>query len=382
MSKFDKGGTLIPPKLIPERIKEARESVGYGLEDFADHLGVTRQAVAQYENGQIKPAPEIVSKIIASTGQPISFFTHDRRRGSETFGTPFWRALKRTRLNDRNRITRRLEWATDLVQYLENWIELPSVDLPDFDFNPDTENEEEIELAAEKLRDHWDLGTGPITDLPKIMESHGFILIRDYVNCEDMDAVSRWQVGKPYVLYSANVESAPRTYYNLSHELAHMCLHATVQVNQENLARIEKQANRFAGAFLLPRSSFSNEVLGSSINYFKYLKERWGVSIAAMIYRAKDLEIISKNQHQYLMRQMNAQKIRIREPLDDLFTPPEPSVLRDAFYMLIEHKVQTKREIQNNINLNMNDVEKLIGVETGYLDNKVIDFSLKFKNDI
>lgn len=37
-----------PAKLIPARVKEAREARGYTLEGFAEALGVTKSAVAQY----------------------------------------------------------------------------------------------------------------------------------------------------------------------------------------------------------------------------------------------------------------------------------------------------------------------------------------------
>ena len=124
-----------------------------------------------------------------------------------------------------------------------------------------------------------------------------------------MDAVSRWQAGRPFILYSSQVESGPRCVFNLAHELGHIFLHAGVEVDSRNIDVIESQANRFAGAFLLPRETFPREVVSTSIKYFTYLKERWGVAIAAMVYRCKDLHLLSKSQHGYLMRQMHSLNI-------------------------------------------------------------------------
>ena len=59
-------------------------------------------------------------------------------------------------------------------------------------------------------------------DLPTLLEANGVILILQPVDCEDMDAVSRWQNGRPYILYSAEVESYPRVNHNLAHELGHV----------------------------------------------------------------------------------------------------------------------------------------------------------------
>ena len=52
------------PRLVPERLREAREARGLTGEQLAEQIGVTRQAIAQYKSGQRVPLPEIFSKII------------------------------------------------------------------------------------------------------------------------------------------------------------------------------------------------------------------------------------------------------------------------------------------------------------------------------
>lgn len=358
---------------IPERIREAREGCGLTLDVFAELLGVTKQAVARYESGLCAPSGEAMGKIIAITAQPPAFFVSERPRPASSI-TPFWRSLKRMELSDRKRISRRLEWARDVVGFVEKFIKFPPVSLPAIDFNPAKDGVDAIECAADQLRAHWGLGLGPVRDLSVLMEVHGIILIREPVNCDDMDAVSCWQAGRPYVLFSADVQSGPRTAFNLAHEIAHILLHSAVEVTADNLNQIEKQANRFASAFLLPQETFSREVLGTSLEHFKFLKEKWGVAIAAMSYRCKDLNILSENQFSYLMRQMNVQKIRTREPLDDRFQVSHPSVLGASIKMLIDNNVQTKAQIEDALSLNLADIESLCGLEKGYLDARVVPF--------
>lgn len=362
-----------PPRPIPERIREAREGRGIAVEAFAERLGVSRQAVAQYETGQSTPSGDVLAKIIAITGQPPIFFMASPARVGD-IGRPFWRSLKRMEQQDRRRIGRRLLWAADIAGFVSQFVQLPPVNLPEITFDAEKACDEDIELAAEALRDHWDLGRGPIRDLSTILEANGIILVREPVDCSDMDAVSCWQMGRPYVLYSAEVESGPRNAFNLAHELGHVVLHAGVEVSENNLPRIERQANRFAGAFLMPRERFSREVLGSSVGYFRSLKGRWGVAIAAMGYRSKDLGIFSSNQYSYLIRQMNSQGIRKKEPLDDAFPMPTPSVLGESIRMLLEHRVQTKDQIENALGLNLSDIECICGIPRGYLDVRVVPF--------
>jgi Zn-dependent peptidase ImmA (M78 family)/transcriptional regulator with XRE-family HTH domain len=370
ISRNDRGNL---PKPIPERIREAREAYGLQLEPFADLLNITKQGVARYESGLASPGGEVMGKIIAITKQPPSFFTTPRTRAASGI-RPFWRGLKRMEQHHRKRIARRLEWAHDVVVYLEQFIHLPAVNLPLIDFDAASDDTAQLEHAAESLRDHWGLGRGPVRDLSAIMELHGIILVHENVACPDMDAVSCWQSGRPYVLYAAEVQSGPRNAYNLAHELAHVLLHASVEVTTENLARVERQANRFASCFLLPLEAFTRDVLGTSLNHFLFLKEKWGVSVSAMAYRCKDLGIMNDNQFSYLMRQLNLRNIKKQEPLDDHFQVREPSILGESVKMLIERGVQTKAQIEAALALNLSDIESLCGLQPGYLDTRVVPF--------
>lgn len=376
----DRGApALAGAKPIPERIREARESCGLSGEQLAELLGITRQAVAQFETGQASPSSETMSKIIAETGQPVSFFTSVPVRAGEP-RAPFFRSLKRMEQHHRRRIVRRMQWAGDIGALLERFIALPTVDFPAIEFDADTGDEDDIERAAEILRDHWGLGRGPIRNLGVIMEARGILLVREAVRCDDMDAVSCWIGGRPIVLLSEEVSSGPRDQFNLAHELGHLLLHSGAEINSDNLDKLEKQANRFASAILLPRESFSREVLGNSLAYFTTLKARWGVSIAAMAYRCRSLGILSENQYSYLMRQMNIQKVRKVEPLDDAFPVNRPTVLAEGIRMLVEHGVHTRPQIEASLGINLRDVEAIAGLEEGYLDQRVV--KMRFRTDI
>jgi Zn-dependent peptidase ImmA (M78 family)/transcriptional regulator with XRE-family HTH domain len=365
------------PQIIPERIKEAREARGYTRETFAEALAITPQAVGQYEVGQHAPGPEVMSKIIGLTGQPPAFFTADRPAVRERFGMPFWRSLARMRRADRLKVARRLEWSADVVAYIERFIELPPTQLPSITMPRDFSDFEALEIAAERVRDAWQLGSLPIGHMAATLESNGIVIIKETVHCEDMDAVSRWQAGKPYILLSADKNSLPRENFDLAHELAHLLCHPHIEVNSDNLASIERQANYFAGALLLPRKSFPQEVMSTSLNYFLELKSRWRVSVQAMVYRCKDLGLLNKNQVAYLWRQLS--KMRSFEPLDDAFEPERPTLLSAALSMLVENGVQTRAQIVEALKLNHSDIEQLCGTSVGFLDQKVVRLELKQK---
>lgn len=380
MNTIGKHTAGAPARVVPERIREAREASGFTVESFAEALGISRQAVGQYESGQIAPSAEAMSKIIALTAQPPAFFTTDRPRGSAVSGTPFWRGLKRMNKPDRVRISRRLEWAWDVVTYIERFLDLPPVNFPKVDWDWETNDENALERLANAVRDHWGLGRGPIFHISKILEANGVILVKEPVQCEDMDAVSRWQGGRPYILCSADRDELPRFNFDLAHELFHLLGHQGVEVTTENINKIERQANYFAGAFLMPREMFAREVVSTSVHYFLKLKERWRVSVAAMVYRCKELGILNQSQVSYLYRQLSARGMRKREPLDTAFRTEAPSVLVTGISMLIVHDVQTKAQILDALHLNPRDIESLCGTEDGFFGNTVVPIRLKHKD--
>lgn len=367
------------PPIIPERIKEARESRGYTREVFAEQLGVTPQAIGQYEVGLNSPGPELLGRIFKLTSLPPAFFTSERRR-RESVGKPNWRSLARMDRPNRLRISRRLEWAADVVDYLERFIELPKVNLPAISMPISPDESEALERAAETVRNAWQLGESPIEHLAPTLEANGIILVKERVNCADMDAVSHWIAGRPYILLADDKNCLPRENFDLSHELLHLLGHAHVEVTSENLSLIERQANYFAGAFLLPRRAFAQEVISTSIDYFLELKARWRVSVQAMIYRCKDLGILSKHQVSYLWRQIAQRNMRTVEPLDDSFEPERPTILNAALAMLIQNGVQTRAQVIDVLKLDPSDVESLACSPTGFLDTSKI-ITLKLRRD-
>jgi len=74
---------------------------------------------------------------------------------------------------------------------------------------------------------------------------------------------------------------------------------------------------------------------------------------------------------------MNAAKIRRNEPFDDAFDVARPQLLAKAIKMLVGHGVCKRPEIESRLGLNLGDVERLCGVEPGFLDTKVVPMQFR-----
>lgn len=112
-----------------------------------------------------------------------------------------------------------------------------------------------------------------------------------------------------------------RQRFTLAHELGHVTMHATCPPpdTAEQAKVIEKQAHRFAGAFLLPGDAFLadlEEVGGRvTLTTLAELKSRWGVAIKAMVVRLQNLGRIDADQARSLYKQISARDWNKHEPV-------------------------------------------------------------------
>ena len=155
--------------------------------------------------------------------------------------------------------------------------------------------------------------------------------------------------------------------------MLHYWAEDTSSLSKDEYKLIENQANEFASAFLLPRSSFLKDLIyPTNLDFYVELKKKWRVSIGAMMVRAYKLNVISYNQYQYMIKQASKKGWRIKEPLDDELKLPKPVLIKKAIEMLIENNVFTKRKLVEEINnssisINRNEIEFLLGLDIDYL---------------
>lgn len=363
---------------IPDRLKEARIVRGYSVADLADKIGVKRQTIYQYELGDIVPKSEILDKIIDELDFPISYFTRefddyeDRERT-----TIFFRSLKSSDKTRRDAARIRAKWVERAFKLLQNSINYPKINLPKLgNIIPfEAVDIEIIEDITQKIRDYWGVGNGPIQNVVSLLEKNGFFVSRFEIGENKTDGFSYWINSRPYIFLASDKNCAVRSRFDAAHELGHLILHFGIDMeslqDSKILDRLEKEANTFASAFLLPRNTFGSEIMSSSIDSFVTLKKRWKVSIAAMIYRCESLGIFSDNQIIYLNKQISIRKWRKGEPFDDDMPLEMPSLLKQSINLLIKNKLKTAMDFINYLCINANEIETICCLEKGSLTNEL-----------
>ncbi|BFK81303.1 XRE family transcriptional regulator [Clostridium baratii] len=363
-------GSIAGNKICPDKIKEAREARGLSLAQLSDKIGVSSQAISKYEKGEIVPTPSVLLKMVDVLNFPISFFsTNDTNKLMNQ--TIYFRSNKNLTNKLKKACKIRIKWINNMYNFINNYFDLPMLDLPDLgEIDIDTLDLMRIEEIANKLRNYWNLGDYPINNLLDILQKKGFVITKLEIGSKKIDAFSIWENDVPYIFIGSEKDSAVRSRFDLAHELAHLILHKDLSEEdfEEEKDILEKQADAFAGAFLLPRESFNKEMITSSIDSFILIKRKWKVSVAAMIRRAQDIDILSDNQIKYLKSQMVKYGYYKKEPFDDILEPEKPYLFKQAFEILVDNKILTKEEILDIVKLNKDEALNLYSLKEDFFE--------------
>ena len=370
-------------KINGDHIKSARLFRGLSLSDLSNKTGITKQALSLYENETIRPEISKLVAIAQALDFPIEYFMSLDNFQVKTEST-YFRSLLSTPKIARTAQSVRVEFIAKIYEILIDYVDFPDRNFPDTAFSgrnafsecADEEETSEIESIATQCRKFWGLGFGPIVNLQKTVESNGIIITSLFTDKDEIDAFSQRTIingNSVYIIVLNSTKNNVRTRFDIAHELGHIFLHPWSE-NIEELSRQEfkereSQANKFAGAFLLPRESFGNDVshYPTKLEYYLHLKEKWNVSIQAMIYRTHQLKIISTTQYQYLMRQISKRGWRSCEPYDRPFDI-EKTLLQEAIELLFSSGEMKPYDLMTALKskglyMRHEDVEDLLSIE-------------------
>lgn len=261
--------------------------------------------------------------------------------------------------------SRRYEWFRGIVEFLQQYVKFPTVDVPDFGTRGHNLPLEEVEHIAAEVRSHWKLGDRPISNVVWLLENKGVVCSRFNFESTSLDAFSEWRNSRPFVVLSADKCCCVRSRYDAAHELAHMVLHRSQDpgtiTDYSRFSVMEQQADTFASAFLMPAATFADEFT-PSLELLRGLKQKWLVSIAAMVKRGRQLNLVSEVQEKNLWRQIARRKWRTREPLDDVLLPEEPEFVRRSLTLLEQRGLSSVADVAFHLGLTVSEISHLCGL--------------------
>ncbi|ABW15624.1 helix-turn-helix domain protein [Parafrankia sp. EAN1pec] len=328
-----------------ERIRAARTLLGLSQGDLAEASGVGQTMISKIESGAKYPSDDLLDTIAAVTGTPRSFF--DVVPLDIPPMTLRFRKSSQAKRGDTKRVDQllaeayRIVWT--LVKQHDRYL-APTIPLA----TGEELSGEDIEELAARTREALGLDLhSPVRHVTRICERGG-ILVAPISLPGDGDesetvghfGASCWP-GPPEPALIGFFPDGPgdRQRFTLAHELGHLVLHT----RRHYIPDPEGEANRFAGAFLVPAEPLREAMADQdfTLRDFAGLKARWGVSIQALIMRGSHLGLIDARRKESLFKQISARGWRKQEPVQ--VHHEEPAL----FWKLMATEFGTSRSVYN-----------------------------------
>lgn len=299
--------------MFSQRLRQVRQARGLSLEALSACIGgaVTKQALSKYEQGKATPSPVVLTKLATALGVKAMFLWSEPavqvrfiayRRGSGL--------LKRDQASVESRVSEALEARVRLQDIIEpDW----QADIPVQALRVGCM--EDAESAAEKVRGRWNLGTDPICSMTGVLEDRR-IHVLEIEASDRFDGISAVACEGERVRAAAVVARVglpgERQRLDLAHELGHLLLGVSETVDEEDAAF------RFGAAFLAPAATLRQEVGGSRsfipLPELLLLKERFGMSMQALVRRFRDLGIVTDSYYKRWFVDISSHGWRKAEP--------------------------------------------------------------------
>lgn len=300
------------------RLRRLRERAGLSLGDLQAKLGdsLSRQAIHKYEKGKAMPSSaNLIQLCDALQVEPDDLLAPSPR---EFQAVEFRRQAKFSAASQR-RLRGALEIEFERLHALNEILGLrPKFKPPLQDFGT-VATPADAERAAERLRKTWDLGHDAIQSLVGLLEANGIHVHLESQNLPFYGASGR-SGDIPIVVLNTHPEQTDpvRLRFTAAHELGHLILSLKSGLSARTQ---EALCHRFAGALLMPAVKLKQELGGAHRTKLAYyelitLKERYGLSLAALYQRAEQVGIIGQAQLKSWYLQRNRAGWRQDEPGD------------------------------------------------------------------
>jgi len=274
-----------------QRLVNARKMAGFSMDELASLSGLSKNSISRYEKGVMQPDSSNLIKLAKALNVKVDYFF--RKSGVELQEVAF---RKKAKLGSKS---------IDSIKYrvidrVERYLELEDILAINNQFvNPlegfQITDEQAIENATQLIRTKWRIGQNSISSVVEMLEDNQ-IKVVEVDEPLEFDGLSSMIDNKiPVIVVNKNFP-VERKRFTLLHELGHLLMNLPDDYSDKER---EKLCHRFAGSFLIPQNKFIAE-LGNKRGRFLTeeliaIQKEWGMSIAAIMQRAKDLGIINQD---------------------------------------------------------------------------------------
>jgi len=340
-------------------LRLARQLRGFPQNEAAECLRVPNAELSRIENGLKEPTEQLLMAAAEIFSVPIEFFGQtDAIYGAPiSVHAPMWRKKSNVSATELHGIVAELNVRVMHLRKLLDATDLEPVNkLPRFDAE---EYGNDAEKIAGLVRRFWQLPDGPIHDVTGLAEDAGILVAHSDLGGSSVSGVRFSVPGMPHMIVLNRQQSADRMRFTLCHELGHVVMHSFPTPN------MEEEANTFASCFLVPTEDVKPYFAGRKIDLrlLAALKPEWKVSMASLVFAAKRAGSLNETQAQYIWKQFNIHKIKLREPPELDFPAEEPRTLSELISLHINDMGYSLGDLSKVLIINETELAKTYSID-------------------
>lgn len=332
-------------------VELARNARGLTQKELALKLNISQGNLSKITNKLISESGiDLLDGLVSILGFPESFFL----QVAEAYPPDL---LYRRKITISQKALYNIEAWINIyrisIQKLIKDVEFPEYRIPSFNL----ETEDSPESVAQLTRQHLRIPNGPINNLIKLVEDAGVLVIKYDFDADKIDGLSIHTDYKTPIIFINNSFSSDRQRFTLAHEIGHLVLH--FQKDLDGTRDIENEANRFASEFLMPRKDIAPQFNSSniSISYLGTLKKYWKVSMASLLYKAKELGYLDAGQTKYLYYLFSG--YRKKEPKEFDIPFEWPTLINELTEIYLTDLGYTKEELSESLFLPVKEFDRI-----------------------
>jgi Zn-dependent peptidase ImmA (M78 family) len=353
--------------MIGIRLKRARLAAKLSLRELSAraHNALSAQAIGKYENNEMMPTSGNLLKLAAALNVSAEYLL--RQDASELSGIDF-----RTSSEIGKKFNAAIE--SQVIDQLQRHLEIESLVSTQAQkwhtpngamYTPKALRD--ADAAATALRKLWKLGNYPIHNLANLLEQHAIKVMLLNLS-SDFSGTKAFFKTKghgtiPVIVANAN-QNAERQRFTYAHELAHLVLSFTGKTTK---AMREKICDQFAGSFLVNSEHLANALGGprSALSFGELLelKSIFQVSIAAMVVRCRQTELISLPLYNQLWAEIKAKGLNSPETIEPQSCKPDlPKQLERLCYFAVSEQLVSESKAAEALQISTRELEKRMNV--------------------
>ncbi|MBY0117777.1 ImmA/IrrE family metallo-endopeptidase [Paenibacillus xylanexedens] len=374
---------------VGENLTNLRIMHGYSRKQLSEQLGVTEQAVWQYENAYTSPKVPIVNELkrIFSVKSKY-FYTKDmltQRNNAANIDVMniAYRSKVMNVISKTQTEAKHVEYLDTFINYITAQISLPTLNIIqlreeaiEYMNHTDDDRTTQIHYVAHLARQRLNMEPSTNENLMFRIEKSGVYVFEKAIG-EEIDAYSLWtRNDRPFIILGNIKRSAVRRNFDIAHELGHLLLHYRlefVNLDRKEHKLIENEANLFAGAFLLPEEEFSSDM--NEITYktnpdqYLDLKNKWKTSLQVLGYRAAHLGMMEAKDHRNFYAAMHRRGYLEKEPFDREIPLQKPMRIKTIIDLLSNKGlVDIRHMIEEDWKVETSFFHHMTGINTDFFN--------------